>query len=115
MNLARFDLVSIQVAVFCAQHGSLGAAAKAAYMSKSRASDRVASLEASLGQTLFIRDHKRLHLTQAGILFVERSRQILNEVQILHRQLSSMESSAVTLAAIKHGSKKRRTALADAP
>ena len=48
-NLARYDLVSIRLAVVCAETGSLSEAARLLHMSLSGASHRLSSLEEALG------------------------------------------------------------------
>eukprot|EP01034_Spumella_vulgaris_P005817 gene5817-7419_t len=44
-NLARFDLVTIRLAVSCAQTGSLTAAARGAHLALAAASRRIRELE----------------------------------------------------------------------
>ena len=51
-NLARFDLVSIRLAVSCAQTGSLTAAARSAHLALAAASRRIRELEEALGEPL---------------------------------------------------------------
>lgn len=89
VNLARFDLVSIQLVVLCAQRGSLSVAAKLAHMSKSTASQRLASLEMSFGQQLFYREARGLRPTPAGLAFATRSQVILSEIRQLGSQLAA--------------------------
>ncbi len=91
VNIARIDLISIHLVVLCADSGSLGAAAKVAHMSKSAASQRLASLESALGTPLFHRDPRGLQPTQAGVDFTHRGRTILNEVRQLSNHLSTMQ------------------------
>ena len=57
-NLARFDLVSIRLAVACAQSGSLTAAARDSHLALAAASRRIRELEDALGDPLFERDRK---------------------------------------------------------
>jgi len=94
LNLARFDLVSIRLAVLCAERGSLAGACKAANMSKPSASQRLASLEATLGKQLFIRDHRGMRATEAGVAFVGHARTILNEVERMSATLTALSVSA---------------------
>ena len=107
INLARFDLVSIHLVVLCAQRGSLAAAAKLAHMSKSTASQRLTSLECSFGRQLFNRDHRGLHLTEAGVVFAECSEAILHEIRRLGMQLASTEGEEPLPTDRKYGSRKR--------
>jgi len=48
-NLTRFDLLSIRLAVSCAQHGSLTVAARECNIALAAASRRIKELEAGLG------------------------------------------------------------------
>lgn len=86
-NLARFDLVSIRLAVYCAETGSLSAAARRANMSLSRASYRLTALECSFGTRLFERHCHGLHATDAGSVFVEHGRALLHTVNKLYDEL----------------------------
>jgi DNA-binding transcriptional LysR family regulator len=90
MNLARFDLVSIRLAVLCADLGSLSAAAREANCSLSAGSYRLTSLEDSLGQQLFTRDHVGMHPTAAGELFVRHGKAILEQVELLNVQVERL-------------------------
>lgn len=87
LNLARFDLVSIRLVVLCQETGSLSEAARIAHMSKSNASQRLASLEMSVRQQLFVRDHQGLRPTTAGQVFASHGRTILEELGALNSQM----------------------------
>lgn len=77
INLARFDLVSMRLAVLCAELGSLSAASRQLHCSLSAGSYRLCLLEQALGLPLFMRDHRGLHLTDDGQWFVQEARTIL--------------------------------------
>ena len=51
-------------------------------------------LEATLGKPLFIRDHRGLHLTDVGDLFVAHARLILNQLEVLKTQVSAVVREA---------------------
>ena len=53
-NLARFDLVSIRLAMACAQTGSLTVAARGSHLALGAASRRIRELEDALGDTLLL-------------------------------------------------------------
>lgn len=93
-NLARLDLVSIRLVVLCADEGSLAAAAKRAHLSKSNASHRLATLEASVGQPVFLRTHKGVRTTPAGALLVAHGRAILGRIEQLNVQLANIGAEA---------------------
>lgn len=71
------DLTSLQAFDALSRYKSLTAAAKAMGLPKSTVSRRLAQLETDLGQALIVRDGNRLHLTEAGQVFVSYCRQIL--------------------------------------
>lgn len=85
-NIARMDLVSIRLAVLCADTGSLSAAARRAHCSISTASERLSGLESALGSLLFVRDHRGLRLTAAGSVFVPHARVLLQDLHDLMKQ-----------------------------
>ncbi|MGE0499141.1 MAG: LysR family transcriptional regulator [Ramlibacter sp.] len=90
LNLARFDLVSIRLVVLCQETGSLSEAARIAHMSKSNASQRLASLESSVRQQLFVRDYRGLRPTPAGRVFATHGRTILEELGALNSQMLNL-------------------------
>ena len=83
VNLARVDLVSIRLALLCAELGSLSAAAKSVHCSLSTGSTRLSMLEETLGTPLFVRDHRGLHPTPACKDFVQHAQAILRHVELL--------------------------------
>ncbi|MEP7299410.1 MAG: LysR family transcriptional regulator [Burkholderiales bacterium] len=99
-NLARFDLVSIRLAVLCAEWGSLSVAARSANMSKSNASHRLSNLELGVGTQLFLRDHRGLHPTEAGSVFVAHGSAILQRIDQLDKQLASLKRSESAACAV---------------
>lgn len=88
MNLAKYDLVSIRLALLCAQTGSLSAATRQAHCSLSAGSQRLSALEDALGTALFIRDHRGLQPTRAGKLFAQHAGVILGALTQLSEELS---------------------------
>jgi hypothetical protein len=90
MNFLRFDLVSIRLAVLCAETGSLSAASRLANCSLSAGSQRLSALEDALGIRLFLRDHRGLQITGAGELFIHHANVILEQLEVLKAQLGSL-------------------------
>jgi DNA-binding transcriptional LysR family regulator len=88
INLARFDLVSIRLAVLCAELGSLSAAAKEVHCSLSTGSYRLSTLEDTLGKPLFMRDRRGLQATAAGELFVRHAKAILRSIEDMNLQVA---------------------------
>lgn len=60
--------------------GSLAAAARAARLSQAAVSRQLAALEAELGVTLIVRSTRRLHITEEGRRWYERSVRLLREL-----------------------------------
>lgn len=87
INLARFDLISIRLAVLCDELGSLSAASKTAHCSLSTASYRLSALEQAVGKRLFTRDHLGLRATKAGALLVRHGKAILQHVKLMNAEV----------------------------
>jgi DNA-binding transcriptional LysR family regulator len=94
MNLAGIDFVSLRLVVLCAELGSLSIAARHAHMSLSCASHRLSTAEEVFGARLFERDHRGLHPTHAGAVFVTHARAILNILRSGLRQVRSASAHA---------------------
>ncbi|MCY1168075.1 MAG: LysR family transcriptional regulator [Pseudomonadota bacterium] len=90
MNLARFDLVSIRLAVACAQTGSLTAAARNSHLALAAASRRIRELENALGDTLFERHARGLLPTPAGRVFVKHGLALLQTMEQLGGELADL-------------------------
>lgn len=90
MNLARFDLVSIRLAVACAQTGSLTAAARDSHLALAAASRRIRELESALGDTLFERHARGLLPTAAGRVFVKHGLTLLQTMEHLDGELADL-------------------------
>ena len=89
-NLARFDLVSIRLAVACAQTGSLTAAARDSHLALAAASRRIKELESALGDALFKRHARGLLPTPAGRVFVKHGLTLLQTMEQLGTELTDL-------------------------
>jgi DNA-binding transcriptional LysR family regulator len=94
-NLARFDFVSIRLAVACAQTGSLTSAARDCNLVLPAASRRLRELEAALGDSLFERHSRGLVPTAAGRAFVRHGLALLQEVENLVGELADIRQGVV--------------------
>ncbi len=94
-NLARFDFVSIRLAVLCAQTGSLTAAARDCSLVLPAASRRIRDLEATIGEPLFERHSRGLHTTPAGRAFVKHGLVLLQNMDKLVEDLSDLSKGVV--------------------
>ncbi len=89
-NLARFDFVSIRLAVLCAQTGSLTTAARQCNLVLPAASRRLKELELATGCQLFERHSRGLSMTPAGRIFMRRGLALLQEMEGLVSELADM-------------------------
>lgn len=94
-NLARFDFVSIRLAVLCAQTGSLTAAARACSLVLPAASRRIRDLETTIGEPLFERHSRGLHPTPAGRAFVKHGLVLLQNMDNLVEDLADLSKGVV--------------------
>ena len=94
-NLARFDFISIRLAVQCAQGGSLTAAARACNLVVPAASRRLRDLEETLGLRLFERHSRGLVPTAAGRAFARRGLALLQEMDNLVGELADIGEGVV--------------------
>jgi DNA-binding transcriptional LysR family regulator len=90
-NLARFDLVSIRLAVACAQTGSLTLAARDSNLALAAASRRIHDLENALGTPLFKRHARGLLPTPAGGVFVKHGLSMLQNMEQLCAELGDLQ------------------------
>jgi len=97
VNITRLNLTSIRLAIFCAELGSLSAAAKRAHTSLSAASQRIKALEEAFGRALFIRDAQGLRLTSAGALLVEHGKLVFSQLELMRFQVQAVSPSEVSL------------------
>ena len=65
-------------------------AAEAIGMSNATLSRRIAGLEKSIGLRLLHRTTRKMELTEAGRIYYERSRRIVDEARLAHEQLGNM-------------------------
>ena len=65
-------------------------AAEATGVPNSTLSRRIAALEKSIGLRLLHRTTRRIELTEAGLLYYERCRRIVDEARLAHEQLGEM-------------------------
>lgn len=94
-NLARFDFVSIRLAVACARTGNLTEAARECHLVLPAASRRLRDLERALGAQLFERHSRGLHATALGRAFTQRGMAILQELDHLVAELADARLGVV--------------------
>lgn len=84
------QLNDIALFVEVAKRRSFSQAAMALEMPSSTLSRRVSELEAAIGMRLLVRSTRRIDLTEAGALYFERCRHIVEEARVAHDQLLDM-------------------------
>lgn len=94
-NLARFDFVSIQLAVGCVRTGNLTAAARDCNLVLPAASRRLRDLERALGVELFERHSRGLKPTACGRVFLKRGISLLQELDRLAEELADAQQGVV--------------------
>ena len=94
-NLARFDFVSIRLAVVCARTGNLTEAARECNLVLPAASRRVRDLEKALGGPLFERHSRGVTPTALGRAFIKRGMAILQELDNLVIELADARQGVV--------------------
>lgn len=81
-------LLEMEVFVAVNEVGSFNKAAERMRMSPPAATRAVASLEERLGTTLLTRTTRRLHLTDAGVRFLEHAQRLLAEIESAEKDAS---------------------------
>lgn len=95
LNLARFDFVSVRLAVVCARVGNLTEAARECNLVLPAASRRLRDLERALGARLFERHPRGLKPTALGRAFTKRGMAILHELDNLLVELADNTKGVV--------------------
>ena len=95
LNLARFDFVSVRLAVVCARVGNLTEAASECHLVLPAASRRLRDLERALGAPLFERHPRGLRPTALGRAFTKRGMAILHELDNLRVELADASHGVV--------------------
>lgn len=87
------DLNDVAVFEKVVSEGSLTAAANRLNQPKSSVSRALSRLEADLGVRLLQRTTRKLHLTEAGRLFFERTRRVLGELRDAEQAVTQLQES----------------------
>jgi DNA-binding transcriptional LysR family regulator len=86
---ASIELRQLRYFVAVAEELHFGRAAERLHMSQSPLSRAIRDLECELGLVLFVRTTRRVELTAAGAVLLERSRQALIEIEWGDRRRAS--------------------------
>ncbi len=88
--MGDLDLRTIHTFLLIAQELSFAKAASTLHLSQPTVTARIQSLEAELGKTLFIRQHRSVHLTVEGQAFIPFAMQLLAIEKAAHEKLKSL-------------------------
>lgn len=91
------EIAWLQTFLAVVEHGGFTAASAEVHRSQSRVSAHIAALEKSLASPLFDRTHRPARLTEAGAVFRQHARLILDEVGAARRSLAMLQGGAVSL------------------
>lgn len=83
------NLNSVSVFLACAENGGFSAAGRRLNMSRSAVGKAIARLEGRLGVRLFHRTTRTQHLTDEGLLYFERARRAITELEEAEAMLES--------------------------
>lgn len=92
-NLARFDFVSIRLAVACARMGNLTEAACECNLVLPAASQRLRDLERALGGPLFERHSRGVPPTALGLAFMKRGMGLANVLASVQEGIDRFDGS----------------------
>lgn len=87
--MERSQLIYVVTVAEC---GSVTRAAEKLHLSQPSLSNQIIHLEQELGIALFARVRKRVHLTEAGEVFVRHAQRILNDMQALAERMGGLRS-----------------------
>ncbi len=89
------NIDDLQLLVDVVQEGSFAAVARRGNVAPSTVSRSISALERELGLRLFQRTSRKLALTEAGMIYYERLRNVLDELNRAHEETIEVTSSAV--------------------
>ena len=90
MNPSRFNFVTLALIVAVARAGSISGGAKAMNLALAAASKRVADFEKHVGVAIFYRRPQGVELTDAGRAIYHNLLNILENVELLHRNIQEI-------------------------
>ncbi|MCH8551376.1 MAG: LysR family transcriptional regulator [Natronospirillum sp.] len=99
------DIQSLEALIAISTHGSFSAAAERLHLTQPAISKRIQNLEQQVGASLFDRDGRRIHLTDAGKLLLPAAQRILQEVDNAQRTMQNLNqqvSGTLTFATSHH-------------
>lgn len=97
------NIMRIRYFVETAACGSFSEAARKVYTSQSNVSKQIAQLEEELGYPLFVREHRKVHLTEAGRYLYEAWEKLPEEIarQVEHGRKLSEEINHISIGILE--------------
>src|SRR5579864_4090188 len=99
-SLSLLDLPQVETFVAVATHGSFAKAAAVLFLTQPSVSTRIQGLERTLGQRLFERHGRGVHLTRAGGVFLPFAERLLHTVAEGRAALDASQSAEGGLLAV---------------
>jgi len=90
MNPSRFNFVTLSLIVSVVRAGSISAGAKSMNLALAAASKRIADFESYVGVAIFSRLPQGVELTEAGRTIFHNILNILENVELLHRNIEEI-------------------------
>ncbi len=84
------DLRQLEMFQAIVETGSFTRAGERLFVSQSAISRQIKLLEEELGDQLFKRIHRRIHLTPTGAIVLQHSQRIFNEVRLLNSEIADL-------------------------
>ncbi|MEZ2892803.1 LysR substrate-binding domain-containing protein [Providencia rettgeri] len=82
-----FDITDLKLCVNVANAGSITHGAKLTYLTLQSASERIHGLENELNVDIFVRSVKGVSLSNAGHVFIEHAKTILQQIEVMQDEL----------------------------
>lgn len=87
------ELRHLRYFIMLAEELHFGKASKRLFISQPPLSRQIKELETELGASLFMRNNKRVELTEAGVYFLEKSKDILDGLESAKQQVKQISNS----------------------
>ncbi len=90
MGMDQLNLYQLRILAAVVEHGSFGKAAQALHLTQPAISAQVRHLRAMAGAPVFVRDGRRVVLTEAGRALYRYAQQMLGAAEVLQRDLTEI-------------------------
>lgn len=94
-NITPMNIDDLRLLVDVVQEGSFAAVARRSNLAPSTVSRTISALERELGLRLFQRTSRKLALTEAGVIYYERLRNVLDALDRAHEETKEVTTSTI--------------------